>query len=181
MKNSEIIQTVMFDFEGMTKEEITELCKPLKPKMLRWLFRHHQDNWVRKIFARMTNVEIGEDTVICHNIFISDDYEPLLKIGKRTCIGWNISFICNTGFNNNIMQNNEYIKNHVIKKDKIIIEDDTWIGEHSIILAGITIGKGSIVAPGSVVTKNVAPYTVVAGVPAKEIKKIEKNKSAENR
>ena len=162
----------MFDYEDMTNEEIINLCQPLKPKILRWLFRNHPDNWTRKIFAEMTNVEIGEGTVICHNIFISDDYEPLLKIGKRTCIGWNISFICNTGFNNNLMQHNEYVKNKVIKKDKIIVEDDTWVGEHSIILAGVTIGKGSMVAPGSVVTKNVEPYTVVAGVPAKFLKYI---------
>jgi acetyltransferase-like isoleucine patch superfamily enzyme len=52
----------------------------------------------------------------------------------------------------------------------VIIEDDCWIAANSIILAGVTIGKGSVVAAGSVVTENVAPYSVVAGVPAKFIK-----------
>lgn len=52
-----------------------------------------------------------------------------------------------------------------------IIEDDVWIGARSIINAGKTIGKGAIVAAGSVVTKDVEPYTIVGGNPAKIIKK----------
>jgi len=51
-----------------------------------------------------------------------------------------------------------------------IIEDDVWIGRRVIINAGVTIGKGAIVAAGSVVTKNVAPYSIVGGVPAQLIK-----------
>lgn len=57
---------------------------------------------------------------------------------------------------------------------KIIIEDDAWIGANATILKGITVGEGSVVAAGSVVTKDVAPYTIVGGNPAKFIKKIEK-------
>ena len=57
----------------------------------------------------------------------------------------------------------------------VIIEDNVWIASRSIILKGVTIGKGSVVAAGSVVTKNVEPYTVVAGVPAKLIKRISIN------
>ena len=54
----------------------------------------------------------------------------------------------------------------------IVIEDDVWIGAQSTILQGVTIGYGSIVAAGAVVTKDVPPMTVVGGVPAKVIKKI---------
>ena len=53
---------------------------------------------------------------------------------------------------------------------KTIIEDDVWIGARSIILPGKKIGKGSIVAAGSVVTKDVEPYTIVGGNPAKFIR-----------
>lgn len=52
---------------------------------------------------------------------------------------------------------------------KVHIRDDVWIGHRSIILSGITIGRGSIIAAGSVVTKNVEPYSIYAGVPAKRI------------
>lgn len=52
----------------------------------------------------------------------------------------------------------------------VVIEDDVWIGYGAVIMHGITIREGSVVAAGSVVTKNVEPYTVVGGVPAKKIK-----------
>ncbi|MDR0792472.1 MAG: acyltransferase, partial [Chitinophagaceae bacterium] len=55
-------------------------------------------------------------------------------------------------------------------RGKIIIEDYAWIGVNATILQGITIGEGAVVAAGAVVTKPVAPYTVVGGVPAKKIK-----------
>ena len=53
----------------------------------------------------------------------------------------------------------------------VIFEGDNWIGTSVIILKGVTVGKGSIVAAGSIVTKNVPPYSIVAGVPARVIKK----------
>lgn len=54
---------------------------------------------------------------------------------------------------------------------KTNIEDDVWIGARTIIIAGVKIGRGSVVGAGSVVTKDIPPYTVVGGVPAKFIKK----------
>lgn len=54
----------------------------------------------------------------------------------------------------------------------IIIEDDVWIATRSLILKNVRIGKGAVVAAGSVVTKDVAPYTVVGGSPARFIKEI---------
>lgn len=53
----------------------------------------------------------------------------------------------------------------------VTIEDDVWIGFRAIILAGVTIGRGSIIASNAVVTKDVAPYSIVGGVPARLISK----------
>lgn len=53
---------------------------------------------------------------------------------------------------------------------KTVIEDDAWIGYRAIIMAGLKIGRGSIIAAGSVVTKDVPPYSIVGGNPAKVIK-----------
>lgn len=53
------------------------------------------------------------------------------------------------------------------------IEDDCWIGAGAIILNGITIGKGSVVGAGAVVTKDVEPYTIVGGNPAHKIRDIQ--------
>lgn len=54
----------------------------------------------------------------------------------------------------------------------VIIEDDVWIATRATILKGVTVGKGSVVAAGAVVTRNVPPHVVVAGVPARVIKKL---------
>ena len=52
----------------------------------------------------------------------------------------------------------------------IVVEDDVWIGFGAIILAGVTIGRGAIIGAGSVVNKDVPPYAIVGGVPAKVLK-----------
>jgi len=54
---------------------------------------------------------------------------------------------------------------------KIIIEDDVWVGYGAIIMSGVKIGKGSIIAAGSVITKDIEPYCILGGNPAKFIKK----------
>lgn len=57
-----------------------------------------------------------------------------------------------------------------VSKGDILVEDDVWIGHGSTILSGVHIGQGAVVAAGSVVTKDVPPYAIVGGVPAKVIK-----------
>ncbi|MEK7477472.1 MAG: CatB-related O-acetyltransferase [Candidatus Coatesbacteria bacterium] len=52
-----------------------------------------------------------------------------------------------------------------------VIEEDVWIGARAILMAGVRIGRGAIVGAGSIVTRDVEPYSIVAGVPAKEIRK----------
>ena len=62
-------------------------------------------------------------------------------------------------------------------KGDIIIGNDVWIGYEAVILAGVTIGNGAIIGARAVVTKDVPPYTIVGGVPAKPIKKRFDNKT----
>ncbi len=51
----------------------------------------------------------------------------------------------------------------------VIVESDVWIGQNAIVMPGLTIGHGSIVAAGAVVTRDVPPYSIVAGIPARII------------
>lgn len=62
----------------------------------------------------------------------------------------------------------------VVKSAPIVIEDRVWIGFNAIILKGVTIGEGSVVGAGAVVTRDVEPYTVVAGNPARVVKRLER-------
>ena len=57
-----------------------------------------------------------------------------------------------------------------VSKGDIIIDDDVWIGHHVTILTGVHVGQGVVIAAGAVVTKDVPPYAIVGGVPAKIIK-----------
>lgn len=57
--------------------------------------------------------------------------------------------------------------------DPVIIEDDVLIGANAVILEGVKVGRGAVIAAGSVVVKNVEPYMVMAGVPAKALKKVD--------
>ena len=91
-----------------------------------------------------------------------------LKIGNNVLISAHTVIIpANHTFNDK----KQLIRSQGDTKKGIIIEDDVWIGSGCQILDGITIGKGSIIGAGSVVTKDVEPYSVVAGVPSKLIKR----------
>lgn len=68
-------------------------------------------------------------------------------------------------FNHYIM----HIPEKAGSKGPIIVNDDVWIGENALIMSGVTIGQGAVVAAGAVVTKDVEPYAIVGGVPAKLI------------
>jgi acetyltransferase-like isoleucine patch superfamily enzyme len=72
--------------------------------------------------------------------------------------------------NHNFADVNRTMKSQGVTREPIVIEDDCWIASHSIVLAGVTIGRGSIVAAGSVVTRSVPPYSIVAGSPARVIR-----------
>lgn len=109
-----------------------------------------------------------------------------IRIGDYSGIGINARIQGPLSIGDNVMMGPDviiYTKNHesirtdipmtkqgVTEPKKVIIEDDVWIGARVIILPGVTIGKGSIIAAGSVVTRDVEPFTIVGGVPAKKIK-----------
>jgi acetyltransferase-like isoleucine patch superfamily enzyme len=86
-----------------------------------------------------------------------------IKIGKGTTIGWGVE-ILDSDLHRIVQDDFEMSK-------PILIGSQVWIGAKAMILKGVTIGSGSVVAAGAVVTRNVPENTLVAGVPAKIIKK----------
>ena len=144
------------------------------------------------------NISIGNNTIlVSHNILgcwtshNGIDYDPHIIIGDNTAIGeyTQISAAKEVRIGNGVLtgrfvyisDNNhgtscltdlkmQPSKRDLYIKGSVVIEDNVWIGDKASILSGVTIGKGAIVACNAVVTKNVPPYSVVAGVPAKVIK-----------
>lgn len=77
-----------------------------------------------------------------------------------------------TALNHNFEDSTKRIDAQGVSTKPVVISDDVWIGANAVILPGVTIGTHSIVAAGAVVTKDVPPHSLVAGVPAKLIKQI---------
>ena len=90
-----------------------------------------------------------------------------ITIGNNVMLGPRVSIYAE----NHVFESTSLtIKEQGVQKLAVTIEDDCWIASNAVILAGVTIGKGSVVAAGAVVTESVPPYSVVGGVPAKLIK-----------
>ena len=90
-----------------------------------------------------------------------------VSIGVDVLIGPRVTILPENHLFENV---NETIKSQGVARARVVIEDDCWIGSGATILAGVRIGRGSIVAAGAVVARDVPPRTIVGGVPARIIK-----------
>lgn len=103
-----------------------------------------------------------------------------LVIGKYCSISYGVKFVMDDGSHTYNRVSNYPFKGNGISKDMgIRIGNDVWIGLNATILQGCTIGNGVTIAAGAVVTKDVPPYCVVGGIPAKIIKRKCTEKEAE--
>ena len=104
----------------------------------------------------------------------------MCRIGKFCSIGGDVEIYLGgehhtewlTTYPFNVLLKDIYPTDETCAKTKgdVIIGNDVWIGNHARIMSGVTIGDGAVIANGAVVTKDVEPYTIVGGVPAKKIR-----------
>ena len=109
------------------------------------------------------NVVIDADCGINHGVFILGSHR--VDIGKNVILSARV-MILDSGLD---LTNYSKVEFPSHLKSFVVIEDGVWIGAGAIILPGVTIGKKSVVGAGSVVTIDVAPFTIVAGNPARTI------------
>ena len=113
------------------------------------------------------NIYLGINSHINHNCCIWASPNSKIILGDNLLMGPGTKiFSSNHGTDLGTPMNTQPF----IEKD-IVIGNDVWLGANCIIVAGVTIGDGSIIAAGSVVTKDIPPYTIAGGIPAKSIKK----------
>ena len=127
------------------------------------------DYSVVESFACINNavgdVIIGDHTRIgLHNTIIG----PVI-IGSHVNLAQGITI---TALNHNFDDSEKRIDQQGISTKEVVLEDDIWVGANAVILPGVTIGKHAVVAAGAIVTKDVPPHSLVAGVPAKVIRQL---------
>jgi acetyltransferase-like isoleucine patch superfamily enzyme len=137
------------------------------------------------------NVTIGRGTLIKPTSYYGRSLGEGLRMGVRSSIG-PFGYVGCSGFisiganvligprvsmhaeNHRFQETGVPIREQGVALEPIAIEDDCWIGSDVVLLGGVTIGRGAVVAAGSVVTRSVAPGEVVGGVPARAIKSRER-------
>jgi acetyltransferase-like isoleucine patch superfamily enzyme len=148
------------------------------------------------LHACPNGIQIGDNSIIMHGAVLHVyNFRGLptagIKIGKDSLVGeysvirgqggvtigdrvFTSPFTQILAVNHVFNDPNRPFVDQGITAEGIVIEDDVWLGAGAIVTDGVRVGKGSVVAAGAVVTKDVLPYTVVAGVPARQIKDIAK-------
>lgn len=161
-----------------------ELCEETRKIEMELNTSYHTPQEIIEIMSRLTHKKVddsfrlfppfyadfGKNITFGKNVFINSSChfqdQGGIKIGNGVFIGHNVVLATATHDLTPGMNRKLYYK-------PIVIEDNVWIGSNATILQGVKIGEWSVVAAGAVVTKNVEPFTVVGGIPAKFIKRVD--------
>lgn len=145
--------------------------KRIKMLVLRSAFAGHGSHFIFDPygFYNYENIQVGSDVSIGDGaLFLCSDSKVI--IGNKVMFGPKVTVI---GGDHNTSVFGSFMYDIHEKKPgddlDVIFEDDIWVGTGAIILKGVRVGRGSIIAAGAVVNKEVLPYTVVGGVPARRI------------
>lgn len=138
----------------------------LNKKILKKIVASFPANSVRIWGLKRLGYNIGEDVYLGNELMIITEsgFNPILTVNNRVSIGPRVTFMLASGSNNSKLR-----EKYPLKVGDITIEEDVWIGTGVIIYPNVKIGKCAIIAAGAVVVTNVSPYSIVGGVPAKQI------------
>lgn len=142
---------------------------------LKWKQKNKNNLTYPGKYFNIDRVEIGDFTYGQINAQTYECENSRLKIGKLCSVAANVQFILGGEHNTRTFSSYPFQENFfgsvdTTSKGEIIVGDDVWIGNNVTVLSGVTIGQGAVIAAGAVVTKNIPPYAIVGGVPAKIIR-----------
>ena len=180
---------------GMLKSLISlrfhELPLHIKRMLMNWKFKNK--NLITELGCEMKNVSIGQHVYLGHNVVLRDsfigDHSYINKnstvvhthIGKFCSIGPQVQIVLGNHpmhmvsthpvfYSNNKSFQTFADQNYTEEYLSVEIGNDVWIGEGVLIPGGVKIGDGAIIASRAVVTRDVEPYSIVAGIPARHIR-----------
>lgn len=163
----EIIDSRLYEF-------LIKNANIMPMRFVKYIALFYTDARVRKIYLKRLGVKMGQNTYA--NIgfrIVSNDYKMRVIIGDNVSIAPNVVLIaCSSANNGKKINEIAYVKKHLWKEGKIVIENDVWIGANVTILPGVRVGECAVVGAGSVVTKDVEPYAIVAGNPARVLQRL---------
>lgn len=144
----------------------------------KWRKINKHNRTVNRNIFDFNKVKIGKETYgFIEVIELGKEDKSILRIGNYCSIADDVQFLLSCEHNTKCISTYPfkvmmlgYNESEAFGKGNIIIEDDVWIGTGAKICSGVKIGQGAIIAAGAVVTKDVEPYAIVGGIPAKKLK-----------
>lgn len=173
--NLEQTESSLKEIEEWVGKFLLHSCGFMPLKFAKLVSLYYTDAKVRKHYAHFLGVEMGDGSYANLGLKVIPNHNNIcVHIKENVSIGPNVTFICNSEPNNSQkMQAIPYVRNHLIKNADITVESNAWLGANCTIFPGVTIGECSIIGAGSVVLKDVEPYSIYAGVPAKKIRDLQ--------
>lgn len=141
----------------------------LRMLLLRPAFKRHGANFVFDPAGDYSyaTIEVGDNVFIGNGATLQAS-ESGIVIGNKVMFGPNVTIM---GGNHNTSVVGQFMFDVKVKRpeddEPVVIEDDVWVGAGAIVLKGVRLGRGCVVAAGAVVTRDVPPYTIAGGVPAR--------------
>lgn len=164
-------------------KEIVKFLKSLRVYLYNSLFNKIPFAVIRIFFARFY-LRIGNHSNLMSNtIILSKKISNEQIVVGNNCVINSLCILDGRGgkiiINDNVdismgtwiftLEHDPHSNNHSVKGGDVIIESNVWIASRVTILPGVTIGEGAVIASGALINKDVKPYTIVGGVPAKEL------------
>lgn len=160
MKTVKLAETFIDSTVRMRECRIGQQCEILSHSVLE--YTSLGDFSYAGEYCTLADAQIGKFVAIANNVRIGAPNHPMERASQHR-----ITY-CPEYYSANATRDHDFFAHR--RDAQVIIGNDVWIGHGAIVLPGVTVGDGAVIAAGAVVTKDIAPYTIAGGVPAKAIR-----------